>query len=263
VSAGLRRARAFAVWLLLIVAAGDAYAGAWLMPPGQGQIIAGTAFSGSSRAFDAHGNLIPVPSYKKFELGAYVEYGLTDWLTLLAAPAYDIIRQPAPAPSYTGPGESGIGGRFKLYQSDAFVASLQTTLLTPGASFNGAEPHRAGAIDLRAMAGASFTSGAWPAFADAAAGYRFYAQAQPGEWKLDLTLGVRPLPQLLVLLQSFGSMQMNKSANFPRSSWEKLQGSFVYDLNSAWSAQLGAFLTVAGINAGRELGPMAAIWYRF
>ena len=262
-SARLRWARAFAVWVLLVVAAGSARAGAWLMPPGEGQIIAGTAFSGSSRAFDAHGKLIPVPSYEKFELGSYIEYGLTDWLTLVGAPAYDIIRQPAPALSYTGPGESGLGGRFKLYQSDAFVASLQATLLTPGASFNGAEPHRAGAFDLRAMTGASLTIGAWPAFAEAEAGYRFYAQAQPGEWKLDLTLGVRPLPQLLALLQSFGSMQTTRSVDFPRSSWEKLQGSFVYDLNAAWSAQLGAFVTVAGSNAGRELGPMAAIWYRY
>ncbi len=262
-SARLRCARAFAVSILLLLTAGAARAGAWLMPPGEGQIIAGTAFSGSSRAFDAHGKLIPVPSYKKFELGSYIEYGLTDWLTLVAAPAYDVIRQPAPAASYTGPGESGIGGRFRLFQSDAFVASLQATLLTPGASFNGAEPHRAGAIDLRGMAGASFKIGEWAAFADAAAGYRLYAQGQPGEWKLDLTLGVRPLPQLLVLLQGFGSMQTNKSADFPRSSWAKLQGSFVYDLNVAWSAQLGAFMTVAGRNAGRELGPMAAIWYRF
>lgn len=262
-SARLRFARAFVAWILLVLMAGAARAGAWLMPPGEGQIIAGTAFSGSSRAFDAHGKLIPVPSYKKFELGSYIEYGLTDWLTLVAAPAYDVIRQPAPAPSYTGPGESGMGGRFRLFQSDAFVASLQATLLTPGASFNGAEPHRAGAIDLRAMAGASFTIGAWAAFADAAAGYRFYAQAQPGEWKLDLTLGVRPSPQLLVLLQGFSSMQTNRSADFPRSSWAKLQGSFVYDLNTAWSAQLGAFMTLAGTNAGRELGPMAAIWYRF
>jgi protein XagA len=119
VSASPRRAHAFVVWLLLILAAGDARAGAWLMPPGQGQVIAGTAFSGSNRAFDAHGNLIPVPSYKKFELGAYIEYGLTDWLTLVAAPAYDVIRQPSPAPSYTGPGQSGIGGRFRLCTSPA------------------------------------------------------------------------------------------------------------------------------------------------
>ena len=181
----------------------------------------------------------------------------------MAAPAYDVIRQPPPAPSYTGPGQSGIGGRFRLYQSGPFVASLQATLLTPGASFNGAEPHRAGSIDLRAMAGANFAVGSWAAFADAAAGYRFYARSQPGEWRLDLTLGARPLPRLLVLLQSFGSLQLNKSADFPRSSWEKLQGSLVYDFTSAWSAQVGAFLTVACVNAGRELGPLVAIWYRF
>jgi hypothetical protein len=27
--------------------------------------------------------------------------------------------------------------------------------------------------------------------------------------------------------------------------------------------QIGAFVTVAGINAGRELGPTAGLWYRF
>lgn len=246
-----------------MLAAGEAHAGAWLMAPGEGQIIAGAAFSGSNRAFDAQGKLIPVPSYQKFELGSYIEYGLTDWMTLVAAPAYDVIRQPEPADSFTGPGQSGIGGRFGLFKSEAFVASVQATLLTPGASFNGGEAHRAGSMDLRAMAGVNFALGPWPAFADFAGGYRFYAQSQPGEWRLDLSLGVRPLPQLLFLLQGFGSLQTKKSADFPRSSWEKLQGSFVYDLAPAWSAQLGAFVTVAGKSAGRELGPVAAIWYRF
>ena len=101
------RARAFAIALCLIVDAenGRLRAGAWLMPPGEGQIIASTAFSGSARAFDANGRLIPVPSYDKFELGAYLEYGLTDWLTVIAAPAYDSIKQPAPAASYDGPGD--------------------------------------------------------------------------------------------------------------------------------------------------------------
>lgn len=113
------------------------------------------------------------------------------------------------------------------------------------------------------MAGANFAVGPWAAFADAAGGYRFYAQSQPGEWRLDLSLGVRPAPPLLVLIQSFGSLQTDKSAAFPRSSWDKLQGSFVYDFTPVWSAQIGAFMTVAGVNAGRELGPIAALWYRF
>jgi hypothetical protein len=57
-----------------------AWASAWLLPPGDGQIITYSAFSDSTRAFDGHGNLIPVPDYQKFELGTYVEYGVTDWL---------------------------------------------------------------------------------------------------------------------------------------------------------------------------------------
>ena len=59
-----------------------AWASAWLLPPGDGQIITYAGFSDSTRAFDGHGNLIPVPDYQKFELGTYVEYGVTDWLTL-------------------------------------------------------------------------------------------------------------------------------------------------------------------------------------
>lgn len=264
VSVALPIARALAVWLLVILATGGASAGAWLMPPGQGQIIAGAAFSGSSRAFDSHGHLIPVPSYDKFELGAYIEYGVLDWLTLVASPAYDRIRQPSPALSYNGAGESGIGGRFGLYRSDGLVVSLQAVLLTPGASFNSAvEPRRAGSIDLRGMVGSTFTMGSMPAFVSAEGGYRFYAQSQPGEWRLDLTLGVRPIEKVLVLLQSFGTLQTGASAVFPRSSWDKVQTSFVYDFTPAISGQIGAFYAVLGVNTGREFGPLAALWYRF
>jgi len=59
-----------------------AWGSAWLLPPGDGQIITYSDFSDSTRAFDSHGNLIPVPSYQKFELGTYLEYGLTDWLSV-------------------------------------------------------------------------------------------------------------------------------------------------------------------------------------
>jgi hypothetical protein len=263
-TAALPAACGLAFGILPILVAGDSYADAWLMAPGQGQVIAGSAFSGSTRAFDGHGKLIPVAPYEKFELGAYIEYGVADWLTLVADPALDHIRQPAPAASYDGAGESGAGLRVPLYRADPLVASLRAILLSPGASFNsGVQPRRSGSIDLRAMAGANFTLGAWPAFADSAAGYRFYAQAQPGEWRLDLTLGVRPDPDLLLLLQSFGAIQTSRSAAFPRSSWEKLQASLVYDFAPSWSAQIGGFMTVAGVNTGRECGPMAALWHRF
>jgi hypothetical protein len=251
----------------LLAFAGCALAGAWLEPTGSGQIIAGAAFSGSCRAFNANGRLIPVPSYDKFELGAYVEYGLTDWMTLIATPAYDRIRQPAPAQSYSGAGESGIGGRVGLYRSDAAVASVEAVVRTPGPSLNGGlglfQPRRAGSIDMRIMLGHNFEIAGFPGFADAQAGYRFYAQNQPGEWHIDLTLGLRPTQRVLALIQSFSSVSNGSGQGFVRSSWHKLQTSLVYELSPAWSAQFGAFLTVAGVNAGREFGPLGALWYRF
>ena len=104
---------------------------AWLMPPGDGQIITYSAFSDTTRAFDANGKLIPVPDYRKFELGTYLEYGLTDWLTVVAAPAYDRVHTPTPGLSYNGLGESEIGARVGLYRSDMTVVSFEAGLRTP------------------------------------------------------------------------------------------------------------------------------------
>lgn len=269
------------VGLLLCLGPKPGFAGAWLMPPGEGQIITSTAFSTSTRAFDRHGQLIPVPSYQKFELGTYVEYGVTEWLTVTAAPAYDRVRAPPPAANYNGIGESEAGAKIGLYRSDAGAVSVQAAIRSPGASINDSarifQPSRAAAIELRAMAGQNIAVGAMPGFAEAQAAYRFYGDHQPGEWRLDLTFGLRPMPQLMVLLQSFfslsnGNHQYGSAAwpnenwpnkYWPNSFWAKVQPSLVYDLSSQWSLQIGGFLTAAGINAGRELGPFAGVWYRF
>ena len=75
--------RVLAFGTLLLVAA-EARAGAWLEPPGQGEIILGGTFSDSLRAYDVNGRLAPVSSYKKFELTAYLEYGAMEQVTLIA-----------------------------------------------------------------------------------------------------------------------------------------------------------------------------------
>ena len=236
--------------LALVAAAGGligagieaAWGGAWLLPPGDGQVIADTFFSDSTHAFDARGHLIPVPSYRKFELGTYIEYGLTNWLTLVASPSYDRIQNPPPGQSYNGLGESEIAARVGLYRSDTSVLSFQAGLRSPGGSFADSlgpfAVRRAASLDVRGLAGRNIVVAAMEGFVEAQAGYRFYAAGQPGEWRIDLTMGLRPWPRLLVMLQSYTSI---------------VNGSL----------QIGGFITVAGINAGRELGPTAGVWYRF
>ena len=243
-----------------------AFGGAWLMPPGDGQVIVYTAFSESTRAFDAKGHLIPVPAYRKFELGTYIEYGLTDWLTLVAAPSYDRIRNPPPGQSYKGPGDSEIAARVGLYHTDTSVISIQAGLRLPGASFADSlgpfEVLRSASLDVRGMAGRNCVVAGMDGFVEAQAGYRVYSADKRGEYRIDLTMGLRPWPRLLVMLQSFTSIA-NGSGQFGHVSWTKLQPSLVYDIAPRWSVQIGGFLTVTGINAGRELGPTAGVWYRF
>jgi hypothetical protein len=64
------------------------------------------------------------------------------------------------------------------------------------------------------------------------------------------------------MLQSFTSIS-NGSLQFGHVSWTKLQPSIVFDIAKNWSVQIGGFVTVSGINAGRELGPAVGLWYRF
>jgi hypothetical protein len=240
--------------------------GAWLMPPGDGQVIADTFFSDSTLAFNAQGHLIPVPSYQKFELGTYIEYGLTNWLTLVASPSYDRIQNPPPGQSYNGLGESEIAARVGLFRTDTSVLSFEAGLRSPGGSFADSlgpfEVRRAASLDVRGLVGHNVVVATMEGFVEAQAGYRFYAAGQPGEYRIDLTMGLRPWPRLLVMLQSFTSI-VNGSLQFGHASWTKLQPGLVYDIAPQWSVQFGGFITVAGINAGRELGPTAGIWYRF
>jgi hypothetical protein len=236
------------------------------MPPGDGQIISYAAFSGSSRAFDAQGRLIPVPDYQKFELGTYVEYGLTGWLTLVAAPSYDRISNPPPGQSYTGLGESAIAARVGLLSSETSVFSFQAGFLTPGGSLaDSLGPfgvHRAASVDIRGLAGSNIAILGMEGFVDVEGAYRAFGAGQPSEWHLDLTAGLRPFPGILAMLQSF-SVLSSGSAQYHHYSWTKLQPGIVFDVSPQWAVQIGGFATVAGVNAGRELGPLAALWYRF
>ena len=119
--------RVLAFGTLLLVAP-EARAGAWLEPPGQGEIILGGTFSDSLRAYDVNGRLAPVSSYKKFELTAYLEYGAMEQVTLIAAPSVLDFRAKPPGQSYAGMGVLEAGARVKLYELDEWMFSAQGTL---------------------------------------------------------------------------------------------------------------------------------------
>ncbi len=254
-----------------LAALSGAEAGAFREPPGTGEIITSASFSGSTRSFDASGKLIPVRSYSKFELGTYIDYGLTDWLTLVATPSLDHIHTQAAdghSETATGLGDTGLGARAGFYPTPDLVFSVQGLLrpplaLQPNPTAQWFEHSHIWSGELRGLAGTSLEIAGFAAFANVEAGYRWNGTMTANEWRADLTFGLHATPRVLILLQTFAAISDGRTESNPSYYWDKGQISGVYAFDAAWSAQIGCFATLAGRNAAREIGPFTALWYRF
>ena len=242
-------------------------AGAFMMPEGYGQFIAGIGFSEGSRRFDTGGVAQPAPAYRKLAASGYLEYGLTSWFTVVAAPTLARANGVA-ANTVTGSDSSAFGARLRLYEAVGRVVSLQVLVQPPLLPGDRAAQLAVGgarnlAVDVRLQFGQTFSVFGLAAFVDIAPGARVRADPFPTEARLDATLGIRLHSRLLILLQDFLSIAPSGGPQIPRTSYDKVQLSAVYDLSTRWSVQLGAFRTAAGRNAVRETGPFGALWVRF
>ena len=256
---------AFAACLSLSPTA--ALAGAWTLPAGAGQfLVLGTA-SHSVRGFDGDRSLQSIPHYDKYELQALIEYGATDWLTLMALPSLQRISIGAPFDtSRSGLGFTDLGARVRLLQGQDWVFSAQTLVRIPG-TFSTTNLAAIGnndlEVDVRALFGYAFKLADRSAFIDLQAAQRFRGNGLPSEVRLDGAFGVRLAPRWLVLLQSLNTISEGATALIPSYAYGKMQASIVYDISTQWSLQVGAFSTVWGRNALQENGGLVGAWYRF
>ncbi len=253
---------------MTILGCRSVHAGAFTLPSGDGILFATTLFSRSAQNFDSKG--FPSLSAKtiKREFSLYGEYGVTDWLTAVGQTTLASRSVGGLQPdNFSGFDYTAIGARARFFRSEHFVASIEGNLRIPGASDNlrPAEIGHTGVeTDLRLQGGASFALWSWQSFADTSLGYRFRNGDPPSEYRADFTFGTRPLARWLWLLQSFNTISNGRGQNgFPAQREHKIQASIVYDIDKAWSVQLGTVATVAGKNMTRDLGGFAGVWRRF
>ena len=272
--AGSRLRSSVLVTLGLLPAAGtgSVFAGAWTLPAGTGQIILGGDWiRNDPSAFGQSLNPNTQRSIKR-EIRAYGEYGVTDWLTAVLQPEF--VNQHLDAPNraaYTGLGYSGFGLRTRVLKTERWIVSFEGRLDAPGPSDrpgtlpNPAQIGNTGPrYDGRINAGYAFELFSKPSFIDVSAGYRIRTGRPPNETRADLTFGVRPAADWLVLIQSFNSISDGSGATgFPDQASSKLQISVVYDWSKRWSVQLGVLQTIASRRVGTETGAIGAVWYRF
>jgi hypothetical protein len=262
--AGQRRTLAGALVLSSLAPAG-ALAGAWTLPAGQGQIIASLfGWTGDGPAYGGGSG----PKESRVEGQGYVEYGLTDSLTVVGQAALERYELTSPtADAFRGLDYSEAGLRARVWSNDVLVVSIETTAFLPGAR-DASRPAQAGntggAAEGRALVGCNFSLFAAPAFLNAEAAFRMRAAGPPDEWHGDLTLGVQLGGRATLLLQTFNTISAGPgSARFPPWSSDTAELSLVYALDERWSVQAGAFATFATVATNSQRGLVAAIWRRF
>lgn len=262
--------RALRVLPLLFLPFGPAMAGAWTQDRGQTQIITSVTVS---EAFDQFGPIAAPRGFyfnKTFVQESF-EYGLTDWLTLLAAPEYVSARWGAAAQAAIKAPDTAVEGglRLRLF-SGAGVLSVQGTVETAGAfDLYVADPAGSGAGrlvsgkagELRLLYGTNFKLLGARCFADLEAAQRWISAPRPNETAFDATTGIWLSKNSLLLLQSFNTLSQGKTDQPYRA--DKLELSVVHTLVKGWSLQMGGFLSPTGSNTIEERGLSLAIWRRY
>ena len=266
-TAGWAIALCFSLFLLREDCA-PVWASAWNRPAGQGLVILDGSSGGGGESFDGTGQLVRTRRYDQGEASGYVEYGVTDWLMVVARPSLVSTRLGQPSGGhYEGLGETDAGAQAQLLLFGPAALAVQGTFHLPGTTSH-ADPAAIGntahEADLRMLGGVGFTIASMPAFIDLQGSFRLRSAGAASQWHGDATFGLSPAARLLLLLQSFTSIPDGAGTPWlPSSRYTKVAVTGVYRLTTAWSVQLSMFTTVDGQNALRERGVTTGLWYRF
>ncbi len=251
-----------------MMSAHEACAGAWTQQQGRGIAIATVAHSDADTRFLEDGTTGPATDFQKTEARLYLEYGLTDWATLVAQPEWRHKETgPRQGETVNGLGRVDAGIRIRLWQNDTSVFSVQGSARMPGASdelapANGGDTEWE--LDGRLLFGRGFPVFGRHAFTDMQLGYRHRFGDPADELRFDLTSGIDLTPSILALLQSFNSVSIGTATGgFQQTREHKIAASLVYRFEERWSVQAGVQKTMAGQNIVEESGLFFGVWRSF
>ena len=249
-----------------------ARAGAWVWPENHGLAILTTTFADARKAYDKDGRLVATPPYQRFETRIYLEHGVTDGLTFVgegsamdfsgaADRTNDLARSIAqakaglpidgastPGPHYRGLGLGAAGLRLGLGTFGDYVLSAQASARAASSQARRfLDMRQTVTADSRLLIGRSFQLWEMSGFLDAQIGYRSGGQ-NGSEARLDLTAGLRPCTQVLMLAQSFSAIAP-RGGVAPVMAAQRFQLSGVYDVTSSLSVQIGGVIAIMGVNS--------------
>ena len=256
-------------------AANTVYAGAWTLPEGTGQAINTLTFYRVDRRFDEDGERRSSTRFEKIEFSPYIEYGLRDDLTIGTQPSFQYLRQESGDDFVTNSGFADVDlfVRQRLWQDEGRVFSVQAYVSLPTGYNGDAQPALGDDqidLELRLLFGQGLTLSGRNAFYNIEGAYRWRLEAPADEVRLDLTAGIRPNADWLLLAQSFNTIGVGNEGSRgivqtsgPDYDIYKLQLSGVRQLSGDLFVQLGGYTEYAGRNTGAGNAVFTALWITF
>lgn len=260
----------FIIALAVFAVPGTAHAGAWNLPPGDGQII--TTYN-QTQANDAYTDIEDLDTDVKFtktEMRVFYEHGLTQHLTAVVNVAHQMIAFEGLQSSinFSDFDKTELGLRYEIKRREGLAVSVQASYI-----LGGGPPEsildigsRQDSFELRGLWGQSKEFENDVIFFDAQAAIRARNTDKIEEWRTDLTLGWKDKKKFMALLQGY----YTERAAFDRDGFvvpvqkrAKLQASVVYEYKKNRLVQFGYLHTIGGRNIVKERTVSLGTWIRY
>lgn len=190
--------------LVLLLAPQLAAAGAWTRGKGEGFA------SQSLRYFSTEFSTSQDVEFARASLGLYLEYGVMDQVTLVVETDQGFRADDMGFGAQDGRTGGAVRVRLMKREKDVFSlqlgGSISLTGITSPAAPGG---DKSDEIAVRALYGRGIETPIGFGWFDSEFGYSHFSRDRADEWRLNLTLGVRPDENWLIMAQMFNTRSLN------------------------------------------------------
>lgn len=248
--------------------ADETCAGGWPLAPGAGELIVPMTHTTADERYDTDGKKQWKPRYTKLEIAPYAEYGLTRRLTLVGEVAWVSDETDFFGIKFEERGLTRIkaGGRLAIgtwNEAHFSLQSLATVHLAHAANDPAATKSGDADAELALVVAQNDTLLGIDTFSVQEIGYRYRDRDRPDEVRADLTFGLKPWPDTMLLVRSLNTVATKSTAAGASYQSGKLALSLVYDIVPGCALEAGIERSVFGRDAIAEKGLRLAVWYRF
>ncbi len=207
--------------------------------------------------------------FERLEANTYVEFGLTDNITIGGKALYGTswLTRGATVETVSGFSEVEGFGQYQLFRSHAHAGSLKLATARPARFSSGARPElESDGVDVKfsALYGRNILIRPIKIFTSAEFGYRKRFSDSADQVLIDATIGIEPSDRFVLLVDLFSTISLrNETNNGADFDIVKIQPSLLWRATGRWALQAGLTEEIAGRNISRGRTVFVGLWSSF